>query len=470
MKKRLFGTDGVRGIANKDLSAQLAYLLGKSGAIILKNNINKKTNNTNTQKESNDLGEKLNNTIIVGTDTRESADLLSCALTAGILSTGTNVINVGIIPTPAIPFLVRKYNASAGVMISASHNPYEYNGIKFFDHKGLKLSDKVEDQIQSLTELYTYNNFDDTKTNITVGKQTFCTSGLNDYINFLLTTIDGDLKSLKIGLDCGNGATYKIAESVFIALGATVYPINVNPNGRNINLNCGSTNLTQLKELVLDEQLDMGFAFDGDGDRCLAVDNIGSEIDGDKILAICGLNMKKKGTLSNNTIVSTVMSNMGFIKTLNQNDVRVLQTKVGDKYVLEEMLNNDYNLGGEQSGHIIFKDFNTTGDGLITALQLASVCKNENEDLHTLGKEITYYPQKLINVHIDEKIKDSIFLNDSIITAINSAEKRLKDQGRVLVRVSGTEPLVRIMVECFDEALTNEIALSLKETFAEYSN
>lgn len=442
-KQRLFGTDGVRGIANTEITPELAFKLGKAGAHVL------------NSSQSNPL-------FIVGCDTRISGDMLTSSLISGLLSSGANVINTGVIPTPAIAYLVRELNATAGVMISASHNPYQYNGIKFFNKEGFKLSDALEDQIQSLIE----NDFINTKpcVNDSIG---ICTNEFNldeKYVEFLLSTTTESLKGLRIALDCGHGATYKIAESVFKKLGANVITINTQPNGLNINKNCGSTHLEQLKELVIQNDFDMGFAFDGDGDRCLAIDNHGNTINGDKILAICSHNMIKKNMLSKNTVVATVMSNLGFIKAMENINVNVIQANVGDRYVLEAMLKDGYNLGGEESGHVIFLDHNTTGDGLLTAVQIASICSETQTSLHELASIMTEYPQTLINVPIDNSLKHTVFNHETLSKKIQTEEASLQNDGRVLVRVSGTEPLIRVMVEGSNDNLINTVAHNIADT------
>lgn len=443
IKNRLFGTDGVRGVVNEELTPELAYNLGKSAAHILKRDSEKTT-------------------FIIGKDTRLSGDLLSMSLAAGLLASGANVIDADVIPTPAIAYLVRKYKATAGVMISASHNPFEYNGIKFFDNKGFKLSDKVEDNIQELIE----SNFSNIPnvSHDSIGTYTKNINLEKDYLNFLSNTVTTKLNNLNIALDCGNGATYKIAESLFKNLGANVKVISTLPNGININDKCGSTYMDSLKEIVLKEHFDMGFAFDGDGDRCLAVDGRGCVVDGDRILSIFGIYLNKVNNLSKNTIVGTAMSNLGFINAMKRRNIDVIQTNVGDRYVLEEMIKNNYNLGGESSGHIIFTDYNTTGDGLLTAIQLASICSKENKSIQELGSIMIDYPQTLVNIHVPNSIKHSLLTNVTIQDCIAKEQSKLKEDGRILVRASGTEPLIRVMVEGSDETMINEIAENISNT------
>lgn len=443
IKKRLFGTDGVRGVANIELTPELAYNLGKAYTIIEKRNSNKPV-------------------FIIGQDTRLSGDILNHSLCSGIQALGGSVINVGVIPTPAIPFLIKELNADGGAMISASHNPFEYNGIKFFNKQGYKLSDSLEDEIQSLIESNFENHSLSSHENI--GTTTHVSNTDKKYSDFLKNTISTNLNNLKIGLDCGNGATYKIAKDLFLDLGATVLTINTSPDGMNINKNCGSTNMEQLKSLVLEKNLDIGFAFDGDGDRCLAIDNQGRTINGDRILAICGTHMKNNGTLNNNCIVATVMSNMGLEMGLKNFDISVAKTNVGDRYVLEHMLSENLNLGGEESGHIIFLDHNTTGDGLLTSLKLAEVLKNSKKESSELNNIIEDYPQILVNVKVSNDIKHSIMKNSIIQNQISKEEALLNGNGRILVRVSGTEPLIRIMIEGENQQDIEAMAHRIKDT------
>lgn len=441
-KNRLFGTDGVRGIANVELTPHLAFKLGLAYGLLSK-------------KEDESIK------FIVGQDTRISGDVLTNSLISGIQSAGISVINVGVIPTPAIPFLIRKYKADGGAMISASHNPFEFNGIKFFNEEGFKLTDEKEDTIQNLIE----NGFDGYTlcTHDKIGRNIYVTDAAEAYINFIVNTTTTDLTGLKIGLDCGNGATFNLAEPIFNSLGATTHAINVNPDGCNINKNCGSTHLEQLKKLVLENNLDIGFAFDGDGDRCLAVDNKGNVINGDKILAICGTDLQKEGLLKNNTIVGTVLSNMGFKKAMEKLNISVAQTNVGDRYVLEHMLNENLVLGGEESGHIIFLNHNTTGDGLLTAVQLSSVLKKSNKESWELNNIYSNFPQLMVNVNVPNQIKSSIINKEEIQSVIREEENKIRNSGRILVRVSGTEPLIRIMVEGEDNSSIENTASRIQK-------
>lgn len=437
---RMFGTDGVRGIANTELTAELAYSLGRAGAFVL-------TEGTHKPK------------ILVAKDTRISGDMLESALVAGILSVGAEAVILGVVPTPAVAHLTREYNADAGVMISASHNPVEYNGIKFFDGKGYKLSDELEDQIQAVIE----NNFEGVPSPVggAVGRSYTEESALREYIDYAKSTIKTDLKGLRVALDCANGAAYKAAVKAFRDLGARVYVINDNPDGNNINENCGSTHMEELMDYVVRKNCHIGFAFDGDADRCLAVDEKGNMINGDFLLTICAKALKEAKKLKNDTLVVTVMSNLGLDIAAKKEGINLVKTKVGDRYVLEEMLKENYILGGEQSGHIIFLDHNTTGDGLVTALQVAAILKDSNKTFSELAGIMKELPQVLVNAKVPNE-KKNIYLEDAeIIEAINAVEAKLNGVGRVLIRPSGTEPLVRVMLEGENQEEINKMANSL---------
>lgn len=437
---RMFGTDGVRGIANTELTADLAYALGRAGAFVL-------TEGTHKPK------------ILVAKDTRISGDMLEAALVAGILSVGAEAVILGVVPTPAVAHLTRKYNADAGVMISASHNPVEYNGIKFFDGRGYKLSDELEDQIQAVIE----GNFVDVPSPVggAVGRSYTEETALREYIDYAMGTIKTDLKGLRVALDCANGAAYKAAVKAFRALGARVYVINDNPDGNNINENCGSTHMEELMDYVVRKNCDIGFAFDGDADRCLAVDEKGNMINGDFLLTICAKALKEAGKLNDDTLVVTVMSNLGLDIAAKREGINLVKTKVGDRYVLEEMLKENYILGGEQSGHIIFLDHNTTGDGLVTALQIAAILKESGKTFSELAGVMKELPQVLVNAKVPNE-KKNIYLEDAeIIEAIKAVEAKLNGVGRVLIRPSGTEPLVRVMLEGENQEEINEMANSL---------
>ena len=440
---RMFGTDGVRGVANSELTAQIAYDLGRAGAYVL-------TEGTHKPK------------ILVAKDTRISGDMLEAALIAGILSVGAEAVVLGVVPTPAVAYLTRKYNADAGVMISASHNPVEYNGIKFFDGKGYKLSDELEDEIQRVIE----GGFENvpSPTGIQIGKrQKVEMAALDDYIEFAKSTVSHSLKGLRVALDCSNGASYKAAIKAFRDLGADVYIINDNPDGTNINENCGSTHPEELMEYVVKNGCDVGFAYDGDADRCLAVDEKGNLITGDFILAICGKYLKEMNKLHDDTLVVTVMSNLGLDIACQEQGMKTLKTKVGDRYVLDEMIKGKYVLGGEQSGHIIFLDYNTTGDGLVTSLQIASIVKKENKTLSELCSIMKELPQVLANAKVPNEMKN-IYLEDEEIKAeIVRIEESLHGRGRVLIRPSGTEPLVRVMLEGENQEEIDKMAHNLAD-------
>lgn len=439
---RMFGTDGVRGIANEDLTPDLAYQLGKAGAYVLTEGTHKPT-------------------ILVGKDTRISGDMLEAAMVAGILSVGANVIPVGVVPTPAIAYLTRKYKADAGVMISASHNPVEFNGIKFFDQKGLKLNDQIEDKIQQIIE----GGLKDlpAPTGAGIGKIFHETAAEEDYVEFAVGTVKGDLRGLKVAMDCANGAASKVAVSAMRKLGAEVYIIHDNPDGLNINKDCGSTHMDELQRYVVEKSCDLGLAFDGDADRCLAVDEQGNYVNGDFILIICALDMKRKGLLKDDTLVVTVMSNLGLKLAAEKNGIKIEQTKVGDRYVLENMLKNNYNLGGEQSGHAIFLDYNTTGDGLVTGLALASIVHKTEKKLSELASVMEELPQILVNVKVDSAKKNIYETDEDVKIRIREIEDILDGKGRVLIRPSGTEPLLRIMLEGPDQTEIDQMAHSLAD-------
>ena len=439
---RLFGTDGVRGIANTELDGALAYNLGRAGAFVL-------------TKECAHAPK-----ILVGCDTRISADMLESALVAGICSVGAHAVIAGIVPTPAVAYLIRKFGLDAGVVISASHNPVEYNGIKFFNKDGYKLADELENEIEELL-------FNDLKgipspTGKDLGTKSLAEYALDEYIDFLTSTTSAKLDGIKVAIDCANGAAYKAAPIALLNLGAEVCIIHNEPDGNNINDKCGSTHMEDLCAFVKEMGADIGFAFDGDADRCLAVDENGELIDGDKILAICGMDMKNKGTLKNDTVVGTVMTNLGLIKMGEANGIKVEQTAVGDRYVLEKMLKSGYNLGGEQSGHIIFLDHNTTGDGVLSAIQVLTVLKQSGKKASELASVMQVMPQVLLNARVRNDNKNA-YLEDIIIKeAIHDLEEKYEKDGRVLIRTSGTEPLIRVMIEGTDIKKMTKDAQALK--------
>lgn len=424
---RLFGTDGVRGVANSELTPELAYKVGRAGAYVLASETKGKPK------------------ILVGRDTRISGGLLEAALSAGICSVGADVVLAGVIPTPAIAFLVRSEGFDAGVMISASHNPFEHNGIKYFSSRGYKLSDEIEERIEKII-LDNSENIDNP-----VGKEVGTVSYAPDicekYIGFAQKTTSESFENIKIAIDCANGASSVTAQKTLEKLGAEVITLNNAPNGININDGCGSTHIECLCEFVKKNKVDIGLAFDGDADRVLAVDENGELVDGDKIMAICAKNMRSRGVLKKDTIVATVMSNLGLFVMGEENGFNIEKTKVGDRYVLEKMVEEGFSLGGEQSGHIIFLEHNTTGDGLVTGIQLISVMKNTGKPLSELAKIMKVYPQVLINASVKNENKEKYVVDEEIADAIKKIEDMFSGEGRVLIRPSGTEPLVRVMIE-----------------------
>lgn len=446
---RLFGTDGARGIAVTELTCELAMNIGRAAAIVL-------------TKQKTHKGKAR---ILIGKDTRISSDILESALIAGITSVGADVELLGVVPTPAVAYLVRYYGADAGVMISASHNSVEYNGIKLFSSTGFKLPDDVENEIEALIldtpEKMTLVDGSD------VGRVRTMYGAVSEYNEHIQSTVGGKFQGLLVAIDCANGSASATAESLFYKFGAEYVYINNEPDGLNINDKCGSTHIEQLVELVKKRGCDVGFAFDGDADRCLAVDEKGNIIDGDKLIAILSRYMKEMGTLKNNTAVVTVMSNLGFHRFMNENKIETVCTKVGDRYVLEEMLNNGYNIGGEQSGHIIFLDHATTGDGQLTAVQTLELLSKCKRPLSQLVKDIPDFPQLLVNVKITEDKKGLWDKTQKITDIIAQAEQAMGKNGRILVRESGTEPLVRVMIEGKDEKevrhWTNLIADTVRE-------
>ena len=440
---RLFGTDGVRGVANEELTPLLAMQLGQAGAYVLtKENEHKPT-------------------IMVGCDTRISGDMLANALMAGVCSVGANAVYVGVMPTPAVAYLTKKYKVDAGVVISASHNPVEFNGIKFFDGNGYKLSDELEDEIEALIK----SNMKDVKfpTGAQVGKIKYRTDAREEYINHSIKAVPVDLSSLKIVVDCAEGASFYTSVEALRELGANIIAIHNMPDGTNINANCGSTHMEELQARVVYEKANVGLAFDGDADRLLAVDEKGQMIDGDQIMAIIGNHMKSKGTLKKDTIVVTVMSNLGFSIMARENGINTEQTKVGDRYVLERMREIGASLGGEQSGHVIFLDENTTGDGLLSALHLLEVMVDTGKPLSELANIMTVLPQALVNAMVPNHKKDSYMEYPEIAEAIAKLEEKFAGEGRVLIRPSGTEPKVRVMIEGKNQDEINEDAKELAE-------
>lgn len=428
---RLFGTDGVRGIANEELTPILAMQLGQAGAYVL--------TRENAHKP----------TIMVGCDTRISGDMLANALMAGACSVGANVVYVGVVPTPAVAYLTRKYKVDAGVVISASHNPVEFNGIKFFDGNGYKLPDALEDEIEELIA----SDMEGVKfpTGSSVGKIKYRTDAREEYINHAMKAVPVNLEGMKIVVDCAEGASFYTSVETLKELGATVVAIHNNPDGTNINANCGSTHMEELMARVVYENANIGLAFDGDADRLLAVDEKGKKVDGDQIMAIVGNHMKNNGLLKDNVIVATVMSNLGFFLMGKAHGIAIEQTKVGDRYVLERMKEIGANLGGEQSGHIIFLDENTTGDGLLSALHLLQVLVETGKPLSELASIMEVLPQALVNARVPNHKKESYMEYPEIAEAIEQLTAKFAGEGRVLIRPSGTEPLVRVMIEGKDQ-------------------
>ena len=440
---KLFGTDGVRGVANSELTVELAMQIGRCAASVLSN------------------GSDHRPVVAIGTDTRASADMLTSAIAAGVCSMGANVLLLGVVTTPAIAFLLEKLNADAGIMISASHNSAEFNGIKIFSKSGYKLPEMLEEQIEDLIE----KGDDVTKRPIggEVGTIRQIENASRQYIDHIKNSIDSDLSGLNIAIDCANGSASATARTLFSELGASIFVLSDSPDGVNINRDCGSTHTEALAKFVVENHLDCGVAFDGDADRCLCVDENGELIDGDKIMAICSLDMKQRGILNKNTVVGTIMSNFGFSKFCEENDIDFVATKVGDRFVLEEMLQNGYSLGGEQSGHVIFREYATTGDGQLTSVQLLSLLKRSGKKLSELASVMKRYPQSMINVKISKQGKLKFYTDAEVVRAIDKAEKELSESGRLVVRPSGTEPLLRVMVESLDADQADRVAKEVAE-------
>lgn len=426
---KYFGTDGIRGVANTELTPEFTLKLGR----ILGHHLKEK----NTRPR-----------VLIGRDTRISGELLESALIAGLISSGADVLTLGVITTPGVAYLTKNLDVDAGVMISASHNPVQDNGIKIFSHSGYKLSDSEEEEIEALID-----SADDLPRPIAgeIGRVEDFQMGSQKYVNFIKGTVGHKLTGLKIVLDCANGASSALAPQLFADLDADIVTVSSNPDGVNINHNCGSTHPEQLAKEVVKHEAHLGFAFDGDCDRLIAVDHNGEIIDGDYIMFIVGRYLNEKGLLKQGTVVSTVMSNLGFYNAIEANGLHSVQTKVGDRYVLEEMLKNDYNFGGEQSGHLIFLDYGTTGDGMLSAVQLAKIIVEKGKSLAELAKEMPKYPQLLKNLRVEDK--QSMMTNESILAVIAEVEAEMDGRGRVLVRPSGTEPLVRVMVEAETQEL-----------------
>ena len=443
--RKYFGTDGIRGIAGESLTADLSFKVGKALGKLL------------TEKKEHPK-------VVIGRDTRISCDMIEHALTAGLTSTGVNVMTVGTIPTPAIAYLTKTIETDSGIMISASHNPYQDNGIKIFGPDGFKLTDEQELEIESLidnSEQIKNASFEK------IGKVYGGNELTQKYIQHIKQSITGDLSDVKIALDCANGATTGVAPFIFGDLEADIETIGCQPNGVNINDNVGSTKIETISEFVKENNVDVGFAFDGDGDRVLAVDAKGNIVDGDKIMFILAKHLKEQGELKDNMVVSTVMSNIGFYKAIEENELQSVKTAVGDRYVVEEMRKNDYSLGGEQSGHIVLMNYATTGDGILTAVKLANIIKTSGKSLEELASEVSIYPQKLVNIKVIDK--KSAMEDVEILAECEKVEEELEGNGRILLRASGTENLIRVMVEASSDELTDkyceQVAKIVREKF-----
>ena len=443
--RKYFGTDGIRGIAGESLTADLSFKVGKALGKLL------------TEKKEHPK-------VIIGRDTRISCDMIEQALTAGLTSTGVNVMTVGTIPTPAIAYLTKTIETDSGIMISASHNPYQDNGIKIFGPDGFKLTDEQELEIESLidnSEQIKNASFEK------IGKLYGGSELSQKYVQHIKQSISGDLSDIKIALDCANGATTGVAPYIFGDLEADIETIGCQPNGININDNVGSTKIDTISAFVKENNVDVGFAFDGDGDRVLAVDANGNIVDGDKIMFILAKHLKEQGELKDNMVVSTVMSNIGFYKAIEENGLQSVKTAVGDRYVVEEMRKNDYSLGGEQSGHIVLMNYATTGDGILTAVKLANIIKTSGKSLEELASEVSIYPQKLVNIKVIDK--KTAMEDSEILAECEKVEKELEGNGRILLRASGTENLIRVMVEASSDELTDkyceQVAKIVREKF-----
>ncbi len=445
---RLFGTDGARGIANSELTCELAMNIGRAAAMVL----TESSHHTHPK-------------ILIGKDTRLSSDMLEGALIAGLCSVGADVELLGVDPTPAVAFLIRQYQADAGIMISASHNPFEFNGIKVFSSDGYKLPDALEEEIEAIVidKAKPYP----TPTGDGLGRVSYAENAVEDYIEHIISTVPYHLDGMRIAIDCSNGSSSRTARELFTRLGAECHLLADQPDGVNINDKCGSTHLELLQNYVVENGLQAGVAFDGDADRCLAVDEKGNVIDGDFIMAICALDLASRKKLSKNAAVGTVMSNMGFSRFCADNGLKFVSTDVGDRYVLEAMLREGYNFGGEQSGHVIFLDYATTGDGQLTAAQLLSLVNRRQAQLSSISTLMTRFPQVLINVRVTGEGKLHFFTNQAIKNKIDDVKKQLGEDGRILVRLSGTEPLVRVMLEGLDKEKITRLAQETAELIKE---
>ncbi|MBU4361095.1 phosphoglucosamine mutase [bacterium] len=440
--KKLFGTDGIRGIANKEpITAETVFHIGRTGAYLFK--------------------DEANPGILIGKDTRISGDMLEAALIAGICSVGVDVLRVGIVPTPVVAYLTRAYHANCGIIISASHNPFDHNGIKYIRGDGFKLSDSEEEEIERI--YFENHSRDEWPTKKNIGRVKELAGAIERYIDYIKNTLPPKftLKRYKIVLDCANGASFIIAPRVFAELGAEIITINDKPNGTNINFNCGSVHPASLRKEVLRQKADLGFSYDGDADRVIAIDEKGNIVDGDQIMAICALNLIKKTQLPNKTVVTTLMSNIGLDRAVEKAGGKVIRTNIGDRYVLEMMKKVKTVLGGEQSGHIIFSQYSTTGDGLLTSLQLMKVLWEEEKSLSNLASVMEKYPQIILNCEV--KDKERFLKNVCIKKFIKEIENELDGKGRIFVRASGTEPLIRILLEGEDKNKLEKISQNLRE-------
>lgn len=435
---RLFGTDGVRGVANSELTCEMAMNIGRAAAMVLTDD------------------DRRHPRILIGQDTRKSSDMLEAAITAGLCSVGANVIQLGVVPTPAVAFLVGKYKADAGIVLTASHNPCEFNGIKIFSGDGYKLPDALEEQIEAI--VLDHVATPPTPVGGDLGAVTTAPNVVRDYVDHVKSTVPFSLDGLRIAIDCANGASSRTAETLFTELGAECHMIANEPNGVNVNDKCGSTHMEGLMAYVKEHGLDAGVAFDGDADRCLAVDENGNLVDGDFVMAICAADMKSRGKLAKSTVVGTIMTNMGFNRFCDENNMKFSATKVGDRYVLEEMLLEGYNFGGEQSGHVIFLDFATTGDGQMTAAQLLSIMRRRQAKLSSLATIMQRYPQVMVNVTTSPEGKLRFYTDTEVKESIEKAKAALGNTGRIIVRPSGTEPLLRVMVEGENEEQISDLA------------
>ena len=448
---RLFGTDGIRGIANSELTCDRALAVGRAAAAVLAQGLKRKP------------------VFLIGCDTRISSSMLVSAVAAGICSAGADILLLGVVPTPAVAYLVKRYRADAGIMISASHNPFAYNGIKIFGGEGYKLPDELEERIESLVLDGTAS---DLPTGDRLGSISSASHAKEDYIAHVGASTDLRLDGMRIAIDCANGSASTTAEALFSSLGAEIHILHSTPNGININEDCGSTHMESLTEYVIANHLDCGLAFDGDADRLLCVDETGALVDGDRIMAICTLDLKERGKLPHETVVGTVMTNLGFSKFCEENGLRFISTKVGDRYVLEEMLLGEYAIGGEQSGHIIFREFATTGDGQLTAVQLLSLLNKRGVPLSQLASVMKSYPQTMVNVTATADGKLRFYTDPEIKRSLDRATDEFGSRGRIVARPSGTEPLIRIMAEGEDPSevarITDEVAAVIRGRLATY--